>query len=357
MAALAALDAIRTGASDRPSSAYYFERGDVLDKLGRYGEASASYVSANRVAQQALPYRYNESGQRAQVSRLMSYFKRDRLSRLTRLTHDRRRASPAQAPQPIFIVGFPRSGTTLTEQILASHPSISAGDELDYLQRLTSLAPHLCGIAKPYPDCLDALAQPQASEASLKKFRDYYVCNAELRGVAAPGTKWFTDKMPLNEMHLGLIHLAFPSSPIIHLIRHPLDVVLSTFFTDLTHGGYCSYELETAAKHYALVFELIEHYRHEMDLNYLPVRYEDLVDDPEPQVRRLLDFIGEPYDARCVSFDENPRYARTASYAQVSEKLYTRSRFRYRNYLELLGPVIPILQPAIDRLGYTVEHV
>ena len=141
----------------------------------------------------------------------------------------------------------------------------------------------------------------------------------------------------------------------IHVLRHPLDVVLSVFSNHLTHGFYCAYELETAARHYVLVMELVEHYRREMTLRYLPVRYEDIVDDQEASVRRMLDFIGEPFDARCLDFHENRRYARTASYAQVTEKLYDRSRYRYRHYLRHLEPVIPILRPVIERLGYTVD--
>jgi hypothetical protein len=122
----------------------------------------------------------------------------------------------------------------------------------------------------------------------------------------------------------------------------------------LTHGYYCAYSLESAARHYVLVMDLVEHYRSELSLRYLPVRYEDIVDNQEASIRRVLDFIGEEFDRRCLDFHENRRYARTASYAQVSEKLYDRSRYRYKNYLGKLELVIPILQPTIERLGYTI---
>jgi hypothetical protein len=100
---------------------------------------------------------------------------------------------------------------------------------------------------------------------------------------------------------------------------------------------------------------LVEHYRAEMTLRYLPIRYEDIVDDQEGSVRRMLDFIGEPFDRNCLSFHENRRYARTASYAQVTEPLYDSSRFRYRHYLKHLQPAVEILEPVIRRLGYTIE--
>ena len=133
------------------------------------------------------------------------------------------------------------------------------------------------------------------------------------------------------------------------------DVVLSTYANHMTHGFHCASDLVSIARHYVLTAELIEHYRLQASPNLLAVRYEDLIDDQETWVRRMLAFVGAPYDALCLSFHENRRYARTASYAQVTEKLYDRSRCRYRAYLKHLKPVIPILEPVIKRLGYTID--
>jgi len=202
-----------------------------------------------------------------------------------------------------------------------------------------------------YPEALAELWMGDRRRG-LDELRDYYLERVRQLGIVEEGAAWFTDKMPLNETHLGLIALMFPRSPLIHVLRHPLDVVLSTFSNHLTHGFYCSYALETAARHYALTMDLVEHYRGQMLLHYLPVRYEDIVDDQEAATRRMLDFIGEPYDERCLAFHENRRYARTASYAQVTEKLYDRSRYRYRHYLKQLEPATAILEPVIARLGY-----
>ncbi|MBV8913870.1 MAG: sulfotransferase, partial [Acetobacteraceae bacterium] len=183
----------------------------------------------------------------------------------------------------------------------------------------------------------------------------HYLRRARQMGAIPPGADWFTDKMPLNETHLGLISLVFPRSPLIRVLRHPLDVVLSVFANQMTHGFFCAYELETAARHFVLVTELIEHYERELRPNLLLVRYEDLVRDLETGVRSMLGFIGVPFREGCLRFHENRRFARTASYAQVSEKLYARSCFRYRNYMRHLEPVIPILESVIDRLGYTID--
>ena len=114
------------------------------------------------------------------------------------------------------------------------------------------------------------------------------------------------------------------------MTRHPFDVVLSAFSNHFTHGFYCGYDLESIARHYALILDLVEHYRREMpELNYRRVRYEDVIDKQEETVREMLAFVGAPFDRRCLDFHENRRYARTASYAQVTEKLYDRSRFRF----------------------------
>ena len=346
--ALDALDA-RERSDMLAQPAYQYERGEVLDRLGRYDAAFASFAIANRLVIESGRGQYEADKQAATVDKLKAFFVRDRIAPIVENLAPE--SSLGDMPKPIFIVGFPRSGTTLTEQILGSHPAISPGDELDYISRLTRLATHMTGAQSPYPECLAELANPGKSDA-INKFRGYYIFNAELRRIIEKGTRRFTDKMPLNEVNLGLIHLVFPGAPIVHLLRHPLDVVLSTFFNDLTHGGNCSYQLESAARHYALVFDLIQHYRRELDLNYLAVRYEDIVEEPERYTRELLAFVDEPFDERCLEFHNNQRYARTASYAQVTEKLYKRSRFRYRNYLDQLAPVIPILQPAIEHLGY-----
>jgi hypothetical protein len=204
-----------------------------------------------------------------------------------------------------------------------------------------------------YPEALAELWMGDHRE-DLNNLRDHYLRKVAQLGIVREGAAWFTDKMPLNETDMGLISLLFPESPMLHLTRHPLDVVLSVYSNLLTHGYYCAYALETAASHYALVMDLVQHYRSELSLRYMPVRYEDIVDDQEASIRRVLDFVGEEFDPGCLAFHENRRYARTASYAQVSEKLYDRSRYRYRNYLPHLKPIIPILEPVIERLGYSI---
>jgi tetratricopeptide (TPR) repeat protein len=324
------------------------EKGRLLDQMGRYDDAWDAFVEGKRLVREASGVSYMSEQAETLAYRLKGFF----TARRMRITP--RGTLRPDMPQPIFIVGFPRSGTTLVEQTLSAHPAICAGDELPFVHDIVELMQRMLNSPLTYPDALCELWMGDQREG-LDNLRDYYLQRARQSGFLRPGARWFTDKMPLNETHLGLISLLFPASPIIHLVRHPFDVVLSVFSNLLTHGFYCAYELESAARHYALIADLVAHYRAELSMRYLPVRYEDIVDDQEASIRRMLAFIGEDFDDGCIRFHQNRRYARTASYAQVTEPLYDRSRFRHRHYARHMAPIAPILRPAMERLGYEVE--
>jgi tetratricopeptide (TPR) repeat protein len=327
------------------------EKGRLLDKLGRYEEAFTAFAEGKRLCREVSGLVYLAEPARQLAERLKSFFTEARLKILPRAAIPEGK----DGAQPLFILGFPRSGTTLVEQTLSAHPRISAGDELPFINEIAGAMPRLLNSPLAYPEALAELWMGD-HRLGLDEVRDHYLDRVRQLALVEPGAVWFTDKMPLNETHLGLIALMFPQAPLIHVIRHPLDVVLSTFSNHLTHGFYCAYALETAARHYLLVMELVEHYRSVMTLRYLPVRYEDMIDDQEATVRHILDFIGEEFDERCLAFHENRRYARTASYAQVTEPLHAGARLRYRHYRKQLEPVIPLLAGIIERLGYTVDQ-
>ncbi len=326
------------------------EKGRLLDQMGRHDEAFAAFLEGKALARELSGNAYLDEQANQMVARLRGFFTAERLRILPRATTRR------DVPQPVFILGFPRSGTTLVEQTLTAHPSVAAGDELPLIHDITGIMPRMLASPMAYPEALAELWMGDRREG-LDDLRDYYLQKVRQMGVLREGADFFTDKMPLNETHLGLTAMLFPEAPLIHVIRHPLDIMVSAISNHFTHGLYCATALETAASHYVRVMDLVQHYRSQMALRYLPLRYEDMVADQEGSVRAMLDFVGLEFDPRCLSFHENTRYARTASYAQVTERLYDRSKFRYRHYLRHLEPVIPILRPIIERLGYDVDDI
>ncbi|MBS0558541.1 MAG: sulfotransferase [Proteobacteria bacterium] len=324
------------------------EKGRLLDKMGRYDAAWAAYAEGKSLARQLTGHAYLDEAARNLLDRLRGFFIEGRLRTLPRAT------VRTDVPQPIFILGFPRSGTTLVEQTLSAHPRIAAGDELPLIHEITAIMPRMLASPLEYPEALAELWMGDQREG-LDNLRDYYLQKVRQLGVLRRGATRFTDKMPLNETHIGLIGLLFPEAPMIHVLRHPLDIMVSAFSNAFTHGFNCAADLHTAATHYVRVMDLVQHYRGEMALRYLPVRYEDIVAGQEASVRAILDFVGEAFDPACLAFHENRRYARTASYAQVTEPLYDRSVDRWRHYRAHLEPVIPILAPVIERLGYRLD--
>jgi tetratricopeptide (TPR) repeat protein len=332
----------------------WFETGMVLDKQKRCDEAFDAFRRANdsdraRLAGRADEPLYSIEHHRARFDALKCFFTRAQLAALAPCQ------PPAPGPEPVFIVGFPRSGTTLTEQMLAAHPAIHAGGELPGMKLIEEFAAsQLLESRQPYPPCLAEAAAPGKHNA-LCRLRDYYLHIASESRAMVPDKRHFTDKMPLNETHLGLIWLLFPQSPVIHVVRHPLDVLFSCYSNRLTHGDNVALSLETLAFHYAETWKLVEHYLAEMDLKYTRLRYEDLIQRPEEEMRRLLEFVGEPWDPRCLDFHNSGRVARTASYAQVSQPLYRTSQERWRPYRKHLESVIPALKPLIEQLGYSTD--
>lgn len=345
-AALEALEKMASGTTPL-GAGELLEKGRLLDRSGRHAEAFGCFMAGKQRLREVSGIAYLDDFAREMVERRRNFFTVKRLATLPRA------APAAGGAQPIFVLGFPRSGTTLMEQTLSAHPSIAAGDELPIIAEICEVMPRVLDSPLTYPEALSELWMGDHRE-DLNTLRDYYLRKVSQLGVISEGARWFTDKMPLNETNLGLIHLLFPQAPLIHVVRHPLDVVISVLSNLLTHGCYCSYALDTIALHYVRIAELVEHYCQEMELRYLRVRYEDMVDDQEATVRKVLEFVGVDFDPQCLEFHENRRFARTASYAQVTEKLYDRARFRYRNYLGELEPVIPVLQPVIERLGYSI---
>lgn len=330
---------------------YLFEYANVLDKLGRYSEAFDSFVAANKVKNEIIQTTYDPETIKSNIGRIEEMFKPGWQKHLPAF----KPVTDIQAQVPIFIVGFPRSGTTLLEQILSSHPEVVAGGELIFIQDIVrGKADRSLGCNKSYPELLYD-ENGYIKQSALEKLRNYYLASVKKLNLQNMGARFFTDKMPLNLLELGLISLIFPESPIIHIIRHPLDVCFSSFSSDFEKGNRFTSSLESTAQLYADALGTTRYYKSVLDMKYLEVRYEDVILDQESQTRRVLEFIGLPWHDDCLKFYRNKRIANTASYAQVTQKLYNSSMYRYKHYFHQLQPLVPILQQEIDYFGYSVE--
>jgi len=238
-----------------------------------------------------------------------------------------------QSDLPVFVVGMPRSGTTLVEQILASHPDVAGAGELPDIENMASALPTIMGAGNRSPACVADL-----DAGLMARLADEYLGRlAAGRGSASR----VVDKTTINFLHLGLIALVLPNARVIHCRRDPRDVCVSCYFQNFGPPGMvfaCDLEhLGAFYKQYAL---LMAHWRRVLPLAILDVPYEDLVADQEGFTRRLIEFCGLPWDSRCLEFHRNPRDIRTSSAVQVRQPIYTTSLARWKRYEGHLEPFL-----------------
>tara|TARA_R110002033_G_scaffold15752_5_gene44156 strand:- start:25009 stop:27000 length:1992 start_codon:yes stop_codon:yes gene_type:complete len=246
------------------------------------------------------------------------------------------------APDPIFIVGLPRAGSTLIEQILASHPDVDGTLELP---NILSMAHKLRGRKQltdreRYPRILSEMSAEQL--ASLGK--DYI----ESTRIHREGALFFTDKMPNNFRHIGLIHVILPNAKIIDARRNPMDCCWSGFKQLFAEGQEFTYSLDDIGNYYRGYVDLMDHWNSVLpDGRILKVQHEDVLDDLEGQVRRLLDYCGLPFDERCVEFHNTERAVRTASSEQVHQPINKTGLEQWRPYEAHMGPLKAALGPDL----------
>jgi Flp pilus assembly protein TadD len=252
----------------------------------------------------------------------------------------------------VFLVGFPRSGTTLTEQILEAHPQVSATHELPVLIDLSRNIDQIIGRRFNYPQDIDSLGRKE-----INLLRQAYFTNMgkALHDKAGPG-HYVLDKLPLNIVHLGLVARLFPDARILVALRDPRDVCLSCYMQTFEMNPAMAQflDLQDTAGFYGSVMNLWLHYRRTLKLNCLETRYEDIVDDLETSSRRLLDFIGLDWNPAVLEFFAAARQRRvyTPSYHAVTQPVYRRSTGKWKAYATQLAPALPILEPFVREFGY-----
>ena len=304
-----------------------FRLGQLYDGIGEFERAFQTFEKANKL--KAGDFNPDEVTQAASAL-------------IYRWTQNRFQALPRSAisnDHPTFIVGMPRSGTTLVEQIVASHPEVFGGGELDAIPRLVYEWQQ--GMAGPVPLMIDLsmMKQPNIDRAS-RAYLD------ESRRNAGSSTRRWTDKMPLNCLHLGLIAKLFPRSRIIHCRRDPMDTCLSCYFHHFSGRIPFAYDLSHLGRFYREYVRITDHWHHLIDIPILDVHYGELVDNVESESRRVVEFLGLTWDERCLRFHETRRTVLTSSQNQVRQPVYRTSLERWRSYEKHLGPLSEALGRA-----------
>lgn len=297
-----------------------FMQAALLQKLGDHASAFDACARAN--AEAGLTYDKAAVNQR--FDRYLNTFSLARLPKLSRST--------VSDPTPLFIVGMPRSGTTLVEQILDSHPNVTGGGELGGI-------PGAARALDDYPDTLESL-----NTDDLNAIANGYL--ESLRDISREAD-FVTDKMPINAEHIGFIWQLFPNARVIHCRRHPLAIGLSCFFQNFRTGNEFAFSLEGFAHYYQHYNALMKHWQETLGLSILNLRYESVVSQPREMIETLLEFCDLPWDDACLAFDQNQRFVDTLSYAQVRQPLSNEPSERHAKYARELAPLSKALADEI----------
>jgi tetratricopeptide (TPR) repeat protein len=327
----AALEAADLDARERFH--FHFALGKALEDEGRFDRSFEHYAEGNRLRRAEIHYDADEH--HARLRRSHELFSADFIRA--------RAQAGCPAPDPIFIVGLPRSGSTLLEQILASHSQVEGTIEIPDIiamaRRLAAAGGETEGAS--YPGVLAALPV-----AEWRRLGEEYLARTRIHRKRA--TPLFIDKMPNNFQHLGLILLALPNAKIIDARRHPLACCFSGFKQHFALGQHFSYGLEDIGRYYRDYVELMAHFDRVAPGRVHRVIYERMVESTGSEVRALLDYCGLPFEESCLRFYENPRAVRSASSEQVRRPIFREGLEQWRNYEPWLDPLKQALGPVLE---------
>ena len=302
----------------------HFALGKALADVKQHEQSFRHLLQGNAVKRQQIAY--DEAATLGLLQRIQTVFTPE-------LIHSRHGlGNPSTVP--VFIVGMPRSGSTLVEQILASHPQVFGAGELNDFDTVLARLAHRARV--PFPELARAMADKDLHELGTSYL--------DAVTASAPEAARITDKMPQNGWFAGLIHLALPHARIVHTRRDPVDTCLSCFSTLFAAGQEYSYDLDELGRYYRTYRTLMQHWRDILPKEtMLEVQYEEVIDDLEGQARRLIAHCELEWDDACLAFHKTQRIVQTASVAQVRRPIYRSSVGRWRHYKELLRPLLEAL--------------
>ena len=345
-------DAVIARLTDPPENLLPAElsaKGQAFALKNQPAEATALFALGKRMQRERYGQRYEPEETFKKAEKFKAFFTADKILPLPR-------AARADGPTPVFLIGFPHSGTALLEQLLARTQIFAPADAFSPIAALAVDLPELAGLT--YPDGLteSLIGDGQSIPRELRR---RYLSRLRERGIET-GQPFVTDRGPDNHWHIGLIKLLFPEAPIIHVLRHPFDVLLGNFAYDRKLEANAGVSLASLARHYDFTMNLIKHFRGQLTLRYLPVRYEDMVENPTATLRDILAFIGEPNAALPDEFSLRANEVfptpRTPAHAILQKPLHTRDRAKYRAYEALMpnlfSEIRPLIEPWIEELGY-----
>jgi tetratricopeptide (TPR) repeat protein len=327
---------------------FEFSLGKALEDAGEYDESFAHYREGNRLRRELI--RYDAEETHAHVARSKRLFTREFFAE--------RAGWGNPAPDPIFVVGLPRSGSTLIEQMLASHSRVEGTMELPDVSMLSKVVGNRTTRAtgSAYPRALEKFSAGEMADLGARYLQQTRI----QRKTAAP---LFIDKMPNNFQHVGFIHLMLPNAKIIDARRHPLGCCLSGFKQHFARGQNFTYDLAEIGRYYRDYVELMAHFDEVLPGRVHRVFYEDMVEDTEAEVRRLLAYCGLEFEPGVLKFHENQRAVRTASSEQVRQPIFRDGMDQWRHFdphleplKEALGDVLT-LYPAIPSFASVAEGI
>ena len=310
-----------------------FAAGKALEDAGEYETSFRHYAQGNAIRHAQLHYSADDT--HARVQHIRAHYTRDFFAA--------RAGAGSPARDPIFVVGLPRAGSTLIEQILSSHSQVEGTMELPEVTSITRMLRTQADAdsAMPYHDALAAL-----DVDALRALGERYLEHTRIqRKTSAP---LFIDKMPNNFMHIGLIHLMLPNAKIIDARRHPLGCCFSGFKQHFARGQSFSYDLGDLGRYYRDYVALMGHFDAVLPGRIHRVVYEHMVEDTEGEVRRLLEYCGLPFEESCLRFFQNARPVRTASSEQVRQPIYREGVDHWRHYAPWLVPLELALGPVLE---------